>query len=147
MSDLPNDPSRVLGNDLARDISANAQLLLLEDKSWWPGIAVGLEDIGGGASFFRSGYVTLSKTLFGRLRGTVGVGTGPDVLKGPFAGAELALNRFVTLLGQELRSRSDPLQSWQCELSALEDEAPLELPPGALLVETFAFHNEIRHEA
>ena len=48
---------------------------------------------------------------------------------------------------QELRSRSDPLQSWQCELSALEDEAPLELPPGAVLVETFAFHNEIHHEA
>ena len=44
--------------------------------------------------------MTLSKTLFGRLRGTFGVGTGPDVLKGPFAGAELALNRFVTLLGE-----------------------------------------------
>jgi hypothetical protein len=44
--------------------------------------------------------VTLSKTLFGRLRGTFGFGTGPDVLKGPFGGAELALNRFVTLLGE-----------------------------------------------
>ena len=61
---------------------------------------MGLQDIGGGATFFRSGYVTLSKSLFGRLRGTFGVGTGPDVLKGPFAGAELALNRFVTLLGE-----------------------------------------------
>ena len=50
-------------------------------------------------------------------------------------------------LEQELRGCSHPLQGWQCELSALEDEAPLELPPGALLVETFAFHNEIRHEA
>jgi len=99
-TNLPNDSSRVLGNDLARDISANAQFLLLEDKSWWPSIAVGLQDIGGGAAFLRSGYVTLSKTLFGRLRGTFGVGTGPDVLKGPFAGAELALNRFVTLLGE-----------------------------------------------
>jgi hypothetical protein len=88
------------GAQLARDISANAQVLVLEDKSWWPGIAVGLEDIGGGATFLRSGYVTLSKSLFGRLRGTVGFGTGPDVLKGPFAGAELALNRFVTLLGE-----------------------------------------------
>src|SRR5207249_7066075 len=88
------------GVDLARDISANAQFLLLEDKSWWPGIAVGIQDIGGGAPFFRSGYVVLSKSLFGRVRGTVGVGTGPDVLKGPFAGAEVALNRFVTLLGE-----------------------------------------------
>src|SRR5262249_5659531 len=30
--------------------------------------------------------------------------------------------------------------------STPEDEAPLELTPCALLVETFAFHNEIRHE-
>ena len=88
------------GTQIAGDISANAQFFLLEDKSWWPGIAVGLEDIGGGATFFRSGYVVLSKSLFGRLRGTVGFGTGPDVLKGPFAGVELALNRFVTLLGE-----------------------------------------------
>ena len=89
-----------IGKQLAGDISANAHFLVLEDKSWWPGVAVGLEDVGGGATFFRSGYVTLSKSLFGRLRGTVGFGTGPDVLKGPFAGGELALNRFVTLLGE-----------------------------------------------
>lgn len=99
-SDLPEDPTRTLGNDLARDISANAQFLLLEDKSWWPGIAVGLQDIGGGAQYFRSGYMVLSKSLFGRVRGTFGVGTGPDVLKGPFGGVEVALNRFVTLLGE-----------------------------------------------
>jgi hypothetical protein len=42
----------------------------------------------------------LSKSLFGRVRGTFGFGTGSDVLKGPFAGVELALNRFVTLLGE-----------------------------------------------
>ena len=91
---------QIQGRRFAGDISANAQFLLLEDKSWWPGIAVGLEDVGGGATFFRSGYVTLSKSLFGRVRGTFGFGTGPDVLKGPFAGVELALNRFVTLLGE-----------------------------------------------
>src|SRR5262249_39059259 len=45
---------------------------------------------------------------------------------------------------QRLRGHLHPLQSWQCELSTLEDEASLELPPGALLVETFAFHHEIR---
>ena len=99
-TDLRDDPTRALGNDLARDASANLQLLLLEDKRWWPAIAVGVQDIGGGAPFFRSGYVVLSKSLFGRVRGTVGFGTGPDVLEGPFAGVELALNRFVTLLGE-----------------------------------------------
>jgi hypothetical protein len=94
------DPSLPLGNDLARDISANLQLLLLEDKSWWPAVAVGFQDVSGGSSFFRSRYVVLSKSLFGRVRGTVGFGAGPDVLDGPFAGVELALNRFVTLLGE-----------------------------------------------
>ena len=41
---------------LARDISANVHFLVLEDKSWWPGVAIGLEDISGGQPF-RSGYV------------------------------------------------------------------------------------------
>jgi len=50
------------------------------------------------------------------------------------------------LFKQELRGRSHPLQGWQCELSALEDEAPLELPPGASLVKTFTFHQQIRHQ-
>lgn len=90
----------VRGIDLARDISANLQLLLLEDKQWWPAVAVGVQDVSGGAPHFRSRYVVLSKSLFGRVRGTVGFGTGPDVLDGPFAGVELALNRFVTLLGE-----------------------------------------------
>src|SRR5215831_1707559 len=70
------------------------------------------------------------------------------VLEVGFDAGSVAVARGIRhILEQELRSRSDPLQGWQCELSALEDEAPLELPPGALLVETFAFHNERRHEA
>mgnify|MGYP003393334882 CR=1 FL=1 len=91
-----------LGDDLARDVSANVQVLLLEEGGWWPALAVGAQDIGGSgtASFFRSRYVTLSKSLFGRVRGTVGFGVGPDLLDGPFGGLELALNRFVTLLGE-----------------------------------------------
>ncbi len=88
------------GSELARDISANLQLLLLEDKSWWPAVAIGIQDIGGGAAHFRSRYVVLSKSLFGLVRGTVGFGKGPDVLKGPFGGVELALTRFVTLMGE-----------------------------------------------
>jgi len=87
-------------NDIARDASMNLQLLLLEDDRWWPAVAVGLQDFGGGSAHFRSNYVVLSKSLFGRVRGTVGFGTGPDVLKGPFGGVEVALNRFVTLMGE-----------------------------------------------
>ena len=88
------------GMDFARDISANLHLLLLEEGWWWPAVAVGWQDIGGGNRFFNSKYVTLSKSLFGRVRGTVGFGTGPDTLDGPFAGLELAVNRFLTLMGE-----------------------------------------------
>lgn len=88
------------GRDLARDISANVQLVLLKDQSWWPALALGAQDLSGGQPYFRSYFVVLSKTLFGRLRATAGVGTGPDVLKGPFGGAELALTSFLTVLGE-----------------------------------------------
>ena len=47
-----------------------------------------------------------------------------------------ALAEMEVLCNQERRGRSHPLQGWQCELSALEDEAPLALPQGASLVKT-----------
>ena len=58
----------------------------------------------------------------------------------------LAKKYAPSLLEQRLRGRSHPLQSWRCELSALEDEAPLELPPRASLLKPFTFHNQIRDE-
>ena len=58
-----------------------------------------------------------------------------------------ALEKQLAYYQQRLRGRLHPLQSWQCELSTLEEEASLELTPCALLVETFAFHHEIRHKA
>jgi hypothetical protein len=88
------------GRDQARDISANVQILLLEEGLWWPAVAIGLQDISGGNNLFESDYLVLSKSLFGRVRGTVGFGTGPDTLEGLFAGAELKLNRFITLMGE-----------------------------------------------
>jgi hypothetical protein len=88
------------GHDLARDISANLQLLLLEEESWWPSLAVGALDLGGGARFFESNYAVLSKSLLGRVRLSAGFGTGPDQLKGPFGGAEIALMRHITLLAE-----------------------------------------------
>ena len=47
---------------------------------------------------------------------------------------------------QRLRGRSHPLQGWQGELSALEDEAPLELSPGTSLIQPFPFHQQICHQ-
>jgi hypothetical protein len=54
------------------------------------------------------------------------------------------VDRF--LLGQELRSRSYLLYCWHGRLRTLEDETPLELPPGASLSKTLAFHNQIGDE-
>lgn len=88
------------GEEATRDISANVQLLLLEEGAWWPAVALGWQDLGGGAQHFESKYVVLSKSLFGRVRGTVGFGLGPETLDGPFAGMELALNRYITLMGE-----------------------------------------------
>lgn len=83
-----------------RDISANLQFLILQEGLWWPAVALGLQDIGGGAQLFESNYLVLSKTFFDRGRLTAGYGTGPDTLDGFFAGAEVAVNRFITLLGE-----------------------------------------------
>ena len=49
-------------------------------------------------------------------------------------------------IAQRLRGDPYPLQGGRCELSALEDEAPLELPPRASLIKPFTFHNQIRDE-
>lgn len=53
----------------------------------------------------------------------------------------------ISHIPQKLRSVSNPLQSWQGKLFALEDETPLELPPGASGVKTFAFHNQVCPQA
>jgi hypothetical protein len=88
------------GVSLAGDISANLQLLLLQEGLWWPSIALGMQDIGGGATHFRSNYLVLSKSFLGHIRTTVGVGSGPDTLDGLFGGVEVALNRYITLMGE-----------------------------------------------
>lgn len=85
---------------LAGDISANVEFLVLQEGTWWPSVAVGLLDIGGGSRVFDTTYAVLSKTLWQRVRLTAGFGTGPAQLDGPFGGAEVALTRFITLLGE-----------------------------------------------
>ena len=89
-----------IDRNLARDISANVELLLLQEGEWWPSVAVGLLDIGGGARFFESKYAVLSKTLWERVRLTAGYGRGPAQLDGPFGGIEVAPIPYVTLLAE-----------------------------------------------
>lgn len=88
------------GRNIGRDVSASAQLLVIKDGAWWPGVAVGIADVGGASNFFRTYYVAASKTLFGSLRLTAGLGRGPDVLKGPFGGVEFKVNPLLTVLGE-----------------------------------------------
>ncbi|MEM7233239.1 MAG: YjbH domain-containing protein, partial [Planctomycetota bacterium] len=85
---------------LERDLSANAQFLILEEEDWIPALAIGSQDIGGGATFFSANYAVVSKTFFGRLRGSLGLGVGPKTLEGVFGGVELAVNRYVTLMAE-----------------------------------------------
>src|SRR5438132_12573354 len=89
-----------IDRNLARDISANVELLLLQEGEWWPSVAVGLLDIGGGARFFESKYAVLSKSLWERVRLTAGYGRGPAQLDGPFGGIEVAPIPYVTLLAE-----------------------------------------------
>ena len=85
---------------LNRDLSASVQLLLVKETSRWPGIAIGAKDFGGANSLLEARYGVVSKSLAGRVRLTAGYGWGDDLLKGAFAGVELAPIRQVTLMGE-----------------------------------------------
>jgi hypothetical protein len=47
---------------------------------------------------------------------------------------------------QKLRSLSYPLQRWQWDLSASEDETLLAFPPRHPVVESLTLHTEVRHQ-
>ncbi len=79
------------GNGGPRDLSANVKLKLLPD------FAIGVQDIGGGAQYFRSAYAVATET-WGNVRMSLGYGTGPLALKGFFGGVELKTNDWLTLI-------------------------------------------------
>lgn len=82
----------------ARDLSANLKLQLPFLPKDWPKLAVGAQDLSGGAPHFRTWYGVASHELFERLRLSLGYGFGPDHLEGPFGGVELSLLEGVDLL-------------------------------------------------
>jgi hypothetical protein len=63
------------------------------------GVAIGGQDIGGGAQKFRAGYV-VATVPWETLRFSAGYGAGPDVLKGAFGGVEWRPWPFVALAGE-----------------------------------------------
>ncbi len=82
-----------------RDISANVKVQLPPFWKPLPNIAVGVNDVSGGAVFFKSTYVVASDQM-GPLRWTLGYANGTPILKtasrgtvfkGGFAGAEFLL--------------------------------------------------------
>ena len=114
---LAEYPRNAAGDLGTRDLSANIKLALPKLFAHQPDIAVGMNDIGGGAPLFRSRYIAVSDT-FGPLRVTLGAARGQAYLSRAFGGAELDLwNSGVSALVERtdgtsfagLRYRSGPL--------------------------------------
>jgi hypothetical protein len=85
-----------------RDMSASVKLstaTFTRDIPWLPALAVGIQDVGGGATFLQSKYAVASMDLW-RFRLSAGYGFGPDRMKGAFGGAELVLFDWMRLLGE-----------------------------------------------
>lgn len=83
-----------------RDKSANAQLLVMRQRGWWPALAVGAQDVSGANAMYEARYLTATRTLGGRARLTAGYGTGRALLDGAFGGLELAPCSWVALLAE-----------------------------------------------
>ena len=95
---------RLTNNNLGvRDLSGNFKFSsspLTAHYPLSPAVAVGMQDLGGGAAFFRTTYVAASADPFGWLRLSAGYGSGPDRMKGAFGGVELKAHEWVTLLSE-----------------------------------------------
>jgi hypothetical protein len=92
--------------DCSCDLSESIQVQLLTEGDWRPAIAVGAQDPFSAAAYFKTRYVVASKSMLGRLRLTVGYGSGPTVLKGAIGGAELNLTSWASALGDYDGSKS-----------------------------------------
>lgn len=86
----------------ARDLSASFKVTsapFTKDRPYWPVLAAGVQDVGGGANLLESRYVVLSEDLW-RFRLSAGYGFKEGRMKGAFGGAEFKAHDWVTLLGE-----------------------------------------------
>jgi len=86
----------------ARDLSASFKLTsapLTKDRAFWPVVAAGIQDVGGGANLLQSRYVVISED-FWRFRLSAGYGFNSERMKGGFGGVEFRAHDWVTLLGE-----------------------------------------------
>ncbi|HJW57952.1 MAG TPA: YjbH domain-containing protein [Burkholderiaceae bacterium] len=115
---LANYPDNSTFGYVVRDLSANVKFGLPKLFQVQPDLAVGVNDLGGGATFFRSTYAVASQD-FGPLRATLGGATGQSTLHGIFGGLQLNLGNGFTALAERnngasyagLRFGSDPIAS------------------------------------
>ncbi|MEI6826222.1 MAG: YjbH domain-containing protein [Desulfuromonadales bacterium] len=86
-----------------RDLSANAKVTTAPFTAhlpFAPVFALGLQDMGGGATFLRTSYLAASADPFSWMRVSAGYGRGPDRMDGAFGGVELKAHKWVSLLGE-----------------------------------------------
>jgi hypothetical protein len=83
-----------------RDLSGNLKVTsapLTREYPLIPVIAAGLQDIGGGARLLQTRYLVVSEDIW-RFRLSAGYGSGPDRMKGVFAGGEFKAHDWAYLL-------------------------------------------------
>src|SRR5690606_16169006 len=65
--------------------------IVLPERSWWPSVALGMQDVGGGTGLFRAPYAVMSKQL-GEFDLTLGYGS--DRIDGGFGGIRWTPSRL-----------------------------------------------------
>ena len=86
-----------------RDLLANAKFSsapFTAHLPFSPSVALGIQDIGGRISLFRTTYLAASADPLPWMRISAGYGRGPDRMKGVFGGVELKAHDWVRLLGE-----------------------------------------------
>lgn len=97
LMNIPADREGTLG---LRDLSANLKFAVPRFFRYQPNIAIGINDLGGGASFFKSKYVAVSES-FGPLSISVGVARGKPYLSNMFSGATWKIsNTGISLIAE-----------------------------------------------
>jgi hypothetical protein len=85
-----------------RDLSASFKVTsapLTKEFPYWPVVAIGSQDVGGGANLLQSRYVVISEDLW-RFRMSAGYGFKSTRMSGGFGGVEFRAHDWVTLLGE-----------------------------------------------
>lgn len=86
-------------NDLSAQFKVSTAPFTPKKYPWLPSLAVGMQDLGGGAHFFKTTYLVASEEI-NRFRFSLGYGFGPDRMDGVFGGAEIRAFDWLYLLGE-----------------------------------------------